>query len=64
MKESAEAASLFSDRLKLLVMGRGDQSRFSALAERAGIQEKVIFAGPVQDVSPYYLASDFKYPIK
>ncbi|MDY6903882.1 MAG: glycosyltransferase family 4 protein [Thermodesulfobacteriota bacterium] len=45
--------------LKLLVVGRGNRHKFMAMAEKRGIAEAVIFAGPTDDVTPFYLAGDF-----
>jgi len=51
--------------LKLLVVGKGDSRRFTALAHDLGIAEQVIFAGVTREMEKYYLASDiFTMPSK
>ena len=51
--------------LKLLVVGKGDTRRFTALARDLGIAEQVIFAGVTREIEKYYLASDiFTMPSK
>jgi UDP-glucose:(heptosyl)LPS alpha-1,3-glucosyltransferase len=44
--------------LKLLVVGKGDQKRYSVMAEKLGIGDRVVFAGVTREVEKYYLASD------
>lgn len=44
--------------LKLLVVGKGDSRRFTALARDLGIADRVIFAGVTREMEKYYLASD------
>ncbi len=43
---------------KLLVAGKGDQSRYGAMARDLGIRDRVVFSGPVTPAEPYFLASD------
>jgi UDP-glucose:(heptosyl)LPS alpha-1,3-glucosyltransferase len=43
---------------RLLVVGQGDQKRAKDLADRLGVLDKISFAGPVKDVSPFYQESD------
>lgn len=51
--------------LKLLVVGKGDTRRFTALARDLRIAERVIFAGVIREMEKYYLASDiFTMPSK
>lgn len=51
--------------LKLLVVGKGDSRRFTALARDLGISERLIFAGVTREMGKYYLASDiFAMPSK
>jgi UDP-glucose:(heptosyl)LPS alpha-1,3-glucosyltransferase len=46
-------------RAKLVVVGRDkDSARYEALARRAGVSERVVFAGPQQDPRPYLGAAD------
>ncbi len=45
--------------LRLVVVGRDRElPRFVALARKAGLAERVAFAGGVEDVRPYYSAAD------
>jgi UDP-glucose:(heptosyl)LPS alpha-1,3-glucosyltransferase len=44
---------------RLVIVGRDkDPRRYAALAQRAGVAERVIFAGPQLDPRPYYGAAD------
>lgn len=46
-------------RSRLLVVGRDRaEGRMRALASRAGVADRVIFAGPQEDVRPWYGAAD------
>jgi glycosyltransferase involved in cell wall biosynthesis len=45
-------------RLRLLVVGRGDERRFRALARSHGVEQRVTFLGPRDDPERYYAASD------
>ena len=48
-----------SQNLKLLVVGKGDYKKYSALAQKTGIKENVIFAGvQKENLEKIYLASD------
>ncbi|MDZ7698354.1 MAG: glycosyltransferase family 4 protein [Deltaproteobacteria bacterium] len=47
------------DRLKLLVVGQGNETRYRAEATHLGIGNRVIFAGVRENIEPYYLAGDF-----
>jgi glycosyltransferase involved in cell wall biosynthesis len=44
--------------LRLLVVGRGDERRFRALARAQGVEQRVTFLGPRDDPERYYAASD------
>ncbi|MEE8300652.1 MAG: glycosyltransferase family 4 protein [Desulfatiglandales bacterium] len=44
--------------LKLLVVGKGEERRYLRMAREMGIVDRVIFAGVIQKVEDYYLASD------
>jgi glycosyltransferase involved in cell wall biosynthesis len=44
--------------LRLLVVGRGDERHFGALARRLGVGPRVTFAGQREDTERYYAASD------
>lgn len=46
-------------RLKLLVVGRGEERIYQREARRLGMGDRLIFAGVRETVEPYYLASDF-----
>jgi UDP-glucose:(heptosyl)LPS alpha-1,3-glucosyltransferase len=52
-------ASYSSHNFKLLVVGKGDYKKYSALAQKAGIKNNVIFAGVhKKNLEKIYLASD------
>jgi phosphatidylinositol alpha-1,6-mannosyltransferase len=55
-----ELAAARPDITYLIVGGGGDQARLKALAESAGVADRVIFAGPVPDgeLRDYYRAAD------
>jgi glycosyltransferase involved in cell wall biosynthesis len=55
---SAASRSTSSQRLRLVVVGRGDETYFRRLADRAGIGDDVFFAGPRRDVERFYAAAD------
>ena len=44
--------------IKLLVLGKGPQRRFSRIARRLGVQSRVIFAGRQSDIARFYAAGD------
>ena len=55
------AVGILPDRdrsVRLLVIGRGELSRYAAMAQRAGVADKVVFAGPVKGATDYYAAGD------
>src|SRR6185295_3137035 len=44
---------------RLVIVGREkNPSRYAAIARRAGVDRRVVFAGPQQDPRPYYGAAD------
>ena len=47
-----------SDRLRLLVAGKGDAARFTTMARRLGIADRVVFAGVRNDLPEYYRGAD------
>lgn len=52
-------ASYPSRNVKLLVVGKGDYKKYSALAQKTGIKDNVIFAGvQKENLGQIYLASD------
>jgi len=52
-----------SDRLRILVMGRGRPGGFRRLARRLGCGRKIVFAGPISDPERVYAAADlFVHP--
>jgi UDP-glucose:(heptosyl)LPS alpha-1,3-glucosyltransferase len=52
-------ASYPSQNIKLLIIGRGDYKEYGTLAQKAGIEEDVIFAGVQKEaLEKIYLASD------
>lgn len=44
--------------LKLLVVGRGKPGKYLAVAKEAGVEDRVIFAGPVKGATRLYPAGD------
>lgn len=50
--ESGEPAA------RLLVVGRGNQEKYTEQARRAGVADRVVFAGEQREVERYFLASD------
>lgn len=49
--------------INLLVVGKGNISKYKTKAEKMGISSKVIFVGPVEKVEKYYAGSDaFIFP--
>jgi len=46
------------ERMRLIVVGRGDAAPFRSQAQRLGIGECVHFVGAVADVAPWYSAAD------
>lgn len=59
-----EAMRALNDRrVKLLVIGDGEIAQFKGMAQKAGIADRVVFAGHSSNVAPYYAASDmFVFP--
>ncbi len=54
-----EAVPLLKDKeIKALVIGKGPVNKFKTLAARHGIEDRVIFMGPRQEVEKYYSAAD------
>jgi UDP-glucose:(heptosyl)LPS alpha-1,3-glucosyltransferase len=54
----AIAAVAGTPAVRLLVVGRGDERRFGALARRLGAGQRLTFAGERADTERYYAASD------
>lgn len=60
LREAIEAlAKLGEPRLHLTVVGRPRREPFVRLAQRLGVERQVTFAGPTNDVRPFYAAADF-----
>lgn len=56
---------LADERIRLLVVGGGEQSRYRKLARRLGVDGKVIFAGSISPVEPiYHVADAFVFPTR
>jgi glycosyltransferase involved in cell wall biosynthesis len=48
---------------RLVVVGKGDQAALAALAEEAGVADRLLVVGPQPDVHRYYAAADcFAFP--
>ncbi|MFH1293976.1 MAG: glycosyltransferase family 4 protein [Pseudomonadota bacterium] len=45
-------------KVKVLVVGKGDIDRYTNLAAHLGISNRLIFAGVTREIEKYYLASD------
>lgn len=45
-------------KVKLLVVGKGNQQKFKNLAEKFNVKERVIFVGASSEVNKYYAAGD------
>ncbi|MDP2689483.1 MAG: glycosyltransferase family 4 protein [Deltaproteobacteria bacterium] len=59
LKTLLEAASfLKKEDINVLVIGKGDARRYSALAESLGLSGRVVFTGPTGDIERYYAAAD------
>ncbi|MHB8470285.1 MAG: glycosyltransferase family 4 protein [Gaiellaceae bacterium] len=43
---------------RLLVIGSGDEARYTALADECGSTARVLFGGPTADLAPCYAAAD------
>lgn len=54
LADAVKALRLLPDRVKLIVVGRGDVKAFSSLAESAGAASRVHFAGVRRDVERFY----------
>jgi glycosyltransferase involved in cell wall biosynthesis len=54
----AEAALSCEHRIRLVVVGRGEEAHFQRLAEERAIGELVAFAGPRADAERFYAAAD------
>lgn len=60
LSQAIEALARVADpRLKLLVVGRDDPTRFRAQAATLEVANSVIFAGPTDDPAAHYTAADF-----
>jgi UDP-glucose:(heptosyl)LPS alpha-1,3-glucosyltransferase len=57
LKEAIEA--WISAPARLLVVGKPDSSRYRAMAQRLGVDQKITFAGPTNDPYSFYAAADF-----
>ena len=58
-----EALALTEARLRLWVVGQGDDRRFAALARAYGVADRIRFFGPRHDTERYYQAADvFVFP--
>jgi UDP-glucose:(heptosyl)LPS alpha-1,3-glucosyltransferase len=53
------ALARLPERARLIVVGRDkDAARYEGLARRAGVRERVVFAGPQEDPRPFLGAAD------
>ena len=58
MRGIAGLSETAKSRVTLLVAGKGDAARYRNLAATLGIDDRVVFAGVVRQMAPYYLAGD------
>ena len=57
------ALDMVDKGVKLLVAGKGDQGHYQRTAIQAGVNDRVVFAGPVEEMEQMYAASDiFVFP--
>lgn len=47
-----------NEDIKLLVIGKGDRKRYTTLAEKYGVSDKVIFLKPQREIEKFYAAAD------
>jgi len=60
LRQAIEALARTGEaRLHLTVVGKGDPSPYVALAEHAGVTDRVTFAGPTTDPASCYRSADF-----
>jgi UDP-glucose:(heptosyl)LPS alpha-1,3-glucosyltransferase len=52
------SAGSTNSSLKLMIVGKGKKKKYQNLAQELRIADRVIFAGVIQDIEKYYLASD------
>jgi UDP-glucose:(heptosyl)LPS alpha-1,3-glucosyltransferase len=63
LRYAIEAISKVNAKPKLLVVGRGTIARHTALAQKLGIADRIIFAGPQGNIEKFYAAADiFLFP--
>ncbi|MFH1228570.1 MAG: glycosyltransferase family 4 protein [Planctomycetota bacterium] len=65
LRYAIEAISKVPDKFpaKLLIIGRGNTSKYAGLAKKLGITDRVIFAGQQSKIEKFYAASDvFLFP--
>ncbi len=55
--EKIKATSI-REKVKILVIGKGDEEKFTSLAHNANLDSQIIFAGVRQDMAKIYQASD------
>ena len=57
------AVAHLSIPFRLFVVGKGDIARYRRMADRLGVGDRIVFTGPVRDVSRFYLGCDvFVFP--
>jgi UDP-glucose:(heptosyl)LPS alpha-1,3-glucosyltransferase len=49
---------LKNQNIRVLVIGRGNESRYRTLAGRAGISERIVFLGTRKEIEDFYAAAD------
>lgn len=57
------ALSGLPDEIRLIVAGKDGRRRYERLAEQLGVGQRVVFAGPQQNIEPFYgMADAFVFP--
>lgn len=57
IKSLAELSASFPN-VRVMILGKGDPGPYRKLARTLGVEERLIFTGPVKDPAPYYGAAD------
>ena len=57
IKSLAEVSASFPN-VRVMILGKGDPRPYRKLARTLGVEERLIFTGPVKDPAPYYGAAD------
>lgn len=58
LKTLIHAMPLIKGNIKTLIIGKGDTSKYRALAERLGVPDKIMFLGTQKEIEKFYASSD------